>query len=254
MRLAAATMDRRIARGNIAAAFGRKPFERYRREEPVEVRGADVKGTDLEILRRKRELLKAMTPEQALEVIEFRRNLNLFEAVEIAKRENLLLVPNFIIERILTETKAEIPWTRTGTLIIYQKPDAPFGALVTYQGIAFSVPEKYQGMTNCALAVEHPDFEILDLGANKHELRMADESTIHLIEKFPGKHGWHLLHAETGIPHGRQAEQKSPEGRRLWRVKDSYVGLLVRYYVYDGGGPRVDAYFQASGRFGVALF
>jgi len=253
----------RDARHRAALAVD-KPFRRYGPMGSQEVRQADVQGTDLERLRQRLKMLREMTPEQALAAIDFREKMNFFQAIALAKQEGKLIVPNIVHDRILTETKDEKYLRQnypvwTGTLIIYEKPDKKFGKKVVFRwkddikySITFSVPEQFRGKANCALAVDYPDFEVLELGNNKYELKLVEGANIHLIENFPAKNGWHNLHPETKIPQGEPVRE-SQEARYLWRSKDSsYVGLLVRSSVY--GGQVVYAGFRASDRLGVALF
>ena len=269
-------------------------FRRYGSMQPQAVRQADVTGQSyIEQARKARQMLREMTPAKALEVIEFRQGLNLFQALALAKREGMLIVPNDVHDRILMETtdqrylEQNYPvWT--GTLIIYEEPDVPFGNKVVFQGLTFIVPEQFQGKVNCALVIEHPDFELVDrelvassrptnpsgfvvhfssprkigdlpkgqteLGNNRYELKVADEN-IHLIEQFPNIDGWYMLHAETGISHGRMVNESS-DSRCLYRLNNSsYLGPVVRGYDYffDDGRRDVGLYLRPSGGSGVAL-
>ncbi len=236
-------------------------FGRYGPMEKHDVRGLKIDGTELDRLRARRQMLREMDPEQALQVIEFRRDLNFLQALALAKQEGSIIVPNFVHDRILTETKGrkdkkyleENYPVRTGTLIIYEKPDVPFDEEVFFKGITFNIPSKFQGKVNCALVIVYPDFESIALGNNKYELRAADEN-IHLIERFPKKDGWYIPHAETGVPHGESAEANS-NTKYLYRLNgSSYVGLLAcDGYVYYGRQD-VGAYYRASCMFKLALF
>src|SRR3989338_99432 len=224
-----------IAR-HAALARANDPFRRYGPMDKHEVRLPDVTGQSLaERVQKTREMLRSMTAEQLLQVIEFHRDLNLFEALALAKRENKLIVPNYVHDRILTETKdvkllqqlyKKGGWT--GTLVIYEKPDTPFGEIVEYHGLVFQVPEQFRGKINCALAIEHPDFDILDLGNNRFEIKLIQGANIHLIENFPIQlAGWYKPHPETMIPQGDGVAQ-SKKARQLWRYDNAYVCLLRR--------------------------
>ena len=233
------------------SASGR--FGRYKKEDPLVVRRADVTGSELDHLRKRRDLLREMTPEQAFSVIEFHQNLTLFEALALAKREGKIIVPNDVHDRILTETGARYNdsiWT--GTLVIYEAPDKPFGENVTFDSISFVVPEQFRGKINCALVVEHPDFDLVSQGVNKIELTVADKTRISLLENFPGKEGWYNFDKKSKIPVG-EIGQRADNSRSLFRCKDCYSGLLIRYDdCYGRQG--VYAYCKASDRVGVALF
>src|SRR3989338_9993344 len=135
------------------------PFRHLKSEVHHPVRQADTQSQSyIERARKTREMLRSMTPEKLLEVIKLRNNLTLFEALDLAK-QGYLIVPNDIYDRILMEARDEVlkqlygTWTRTGTLVIYEKPDKPFGEFVEFDGIRFSVPKQLQGKVNCALAL-----------------------------------------------------------------------------------------------------
>jgi len=222
-------------------------FRRYGPMDKHEVRKQEVVGNRQEAVRRTREMLRSMTPEQVKQVIEFHRDLTVFEALALAKREGKIIVPNDIHDRVLTETRDKKYLEQnypvwTGTLVIYEKPDKKFGKGVTFSwkhdevkySVSFTVPKQFQGKRSCALVIEHPDFDLVDLGNNRYEIKLVDESNIHLIESFPNKGGWYMPHAETGILQGEPVKE-SNKAIYLWRIFDSYIGLLLRDVV-DGGG------------------
>lgn len=251
------------------------PFRRYRTEKEQAVRQAQLKLKDLPTdLREKREMLRAMTPKQVLAVIEFYDDLTFFEALELAKSTGRLIVPNDVHDRILTgiddeQSIKQVYPTRTGTILIYEKPDKSFGRFVGFEGIVFEVPEQFQGKTNCALVVEHPDFEIINVSedaagsntdfdlktirARSYELIVKDPSRIHLIENFPRKdRGWYMPHTKTIISQDAEVTELA-EARHLWRLSNgSYIGSMGR----DGGDWRraVFAVYGHNAAFGVALF
>ncbi len=210
-------------------------------------------------------MLRSMDPESVKQVIEVHRDLTVFEALALAKRERSIIVPNGIHDRILTETTDEQYLRQnyplwTGTLVIYEKPDRPFGEQVVFSwehnqvkySISFNIPEQFRGKRNGALVVEHPDFDLIALGNNKYELRI-DGQNVHQIDVFPKKDGCYIPHAETGVPQGENAEANS-NTRHLYRLNDSsYMGLLVRSVDYNGRQV-VRASWRASFNwFGVAL-
>ena len=239
-------------------------FGRYTPESSHNVRQPDITGQSFsEQVKRTREMLREMTPGQALEVIEFHRGLTIFEALALAKREGRLIVPNNVHDKILTETRDEecliqIYPLWSGTLVIYEAPDKKFDKKVVYgrvdknnvkSSIFFNVPKQFRGLRNCALVVEHPDFDLIDLGNNKYELKITDEK-VHQIQDFPKSDGWYMPNTETGIPHGGEVEQSS-NSRYLWRiVNGSYLGPLIRGV---GGRCNVVAVSGHDSAFGVAL-
>ena len=243
---------------SIAADSKLGGFSRYGPMDRHEVRGLKVEGTELERLRARREMLRSMTPEKALEVIEFHKGLNLFQALALAKKEGRLIVPNDVHDKILIETKDEEYLRQnypvwTGTLVIYEAPGKPFGEQLVFQGINFKVSTQFRGKVNCALVIEHPDFDLVDLGSNRYELKAADEN-IHLVKRFPKNSGLYMSHAEIGVPHGEKVEA-SLDARYLHRLNDSsYVGLLVSFVLdFHYRGRDVFADFRYDYAFGVAL-
>ena len=137
-------------------------FRRYGPLESHETRKAQVTGTELDRLRARRQMLREMTPEQALVTIHFYQRLNLFEALALAQKEGKLIVPNDVHDKISTETKdpeeqgslgdrnrrlRDEKYLRqnypvwAGTLVIYEKPDTLFGESIGYQGLVFQVKQ-----------------------------------------------------------------------------------------------------------------
>ena len=246
------------------------PFRRYGETKRQEVRHPDVTGqTFAERVKRTREMLRSMKPEAVSQIIEFRRDLSFFQALALAKKEGRLIVPNDVHDRILTKLtgrkdkkylKENYPvWT--GTLVIYEKPDIPFGEQVVFSwernkvkySLSFEVPEQFQGKVNCALVVEHPDFELIALENNKFEFKVLD-SKIQLIKGFPKENGWHMPHAETGIPQGNEVKRSS-DSRYIWRNGSSYLGPVARGVGIGGNNRRQDVYAfcRSTDRFGVAF-
>ena len=276
---------RRLALGHEPCAISNAlrtndPFRRYKQEPSHEVRQAEVKGTELDKLRARREMLRDMAPEQALSAVRFYRNLSFFEALELAQREDKMIVPNAVHDRILTETKdvklleqLYYTWAWTGTLVIYEKPDMEFGKEITFSwvcdqveySISFTVPKQFRGKKNCALVIEHPDFEILEISKkpsiwsrifsrnksnteNQYELRLAEGANIHLIENFPRENlRWYALDPETKIPHGEPIKEsqrdlskgqtdrvhRALEARFFGRFDCAYIGLVARVVAGD---------------------
>ncbi|MBS3068524.1 hypothetical protein J4450_07485 [Candidatus Micrarchaeota archaeon] len=239
---------RRLSSGQCAVSHALRandPFRRFQPEVAQQVRKLDITGQSyLERARKAREMLREMTAKHLLQVVEFRLVLNSFEVLALAKREDKLIAPIDICDKILTEIKRYLPLLPlTGTLIIYKAPDKPFGDKVTFFrrkdnkkvrfSISFKVPKQFQGLANCALAIDHPDFELIDLGNNKYEIKLVEGATIYLIENFPKKNGWYIPHPQTKIPQGKPVEE-SKEARRLSRSIGAYAYLLWR--CSDGRG------------------
>ena len=255
-------LDRRIILAEpTGVASASRGFRRYCPMTQQQVRSLKVNGNELDRLRQKLVLLREMSPDQARQAIDFRAlKLNFFEALELAKSEGKILVPNDVIDRILTETNAKLPWHRTGTLVIYEAPGKPFGEKVVHSDvvnfnttISFEVPLQFRGKTDCALVIEHPDFELVSQGDN-HEIRVDDTSKIHPFEHFPTTRGtWHSYDKKFRIPTG-ETVQESDNARLLWRLGGCYIGSFNRE-VYDCGRRRaVGASFDWSDVSRVALF
>ena len=235
-------------------------FRRYGSMQPQTVRQADVTGTEIEKLHARRDMLRSMKPEAVKQVIEFYNDLNFFEALALAKKEGRIIVPNDVHDRILTETKDEKYLNQnyprwTGTFVIYEAPNKPFEEKIVFifddKIVEFTIPHQFRGKRNCALVVEHPDFELIALGNNTFEFKVLD-SKIQLIKGFPKENGWHMPHTKITIPHGRKV-QLSDETRYLLRIEDgSYGGLLVRNH--DLNRLDVIANIWSSIIFVVALF
>jgi len=275
-----AVSDRPKAYGIEPIAAANNRFGRYKKEEVQEVRKPSVTAQSyVERARRTRQMLRSMTAEQLLQIIEFHVGLNFFEALELARKEDKMIVPNSIHDILLTESKDGIilgkPYSSfklTGTLVIYEEPDKPFGELVVFNWdrfgseyfLSFLVPKQFQGKSNCAFAIEHPDFEVVDLGNNRYDIRVSDETNIRLIGQFPRtSYGWHIPDTETKIPQGVPLrifkEAWRSEERYLLRVDGAYIGPLVRDA--DIGGPGgtdkrryIYAHYGSYGRFGVGHF
>ena len=240
-------------------------FGRYKHEIEKAVRQPDVTGQAYhEQVKRTREMLRSMTPEKALQIIEFHKGLNLFEALALAQREGKLIVPNDIHDGILTKTtdqeylKQNYPvWT--GTLVICEAPDKKFGEQVVSRwkddndvkcSISFTVPKQFRGLRNCALVIEHPDFEFVKIEVkpilrkiesllkniiySDYEIKLVRGANIQLIENFPKKDDWHLT--DRGIPIGTIVasskdlkERSSPDcSDRTTRLSDLSDNVRMR--------------------------
>ncbi|MBS3068579.1 hypothetical protein J4450_07775 [Candidatus Micrarchaeota archaeon] len=263
-------------------------FRRFKPEPTHEVRRQEVVGSRQEAIKRTREMLRSMTAEQLLQVIEFHKDLNLFEALALAKRENKLIVPNVIHDKILTETKDKKllrklygGWKWTGTLVICEAPDRPFRKKVTFSwkdensnikySVSFRVPKQLQGKANCALAIDHPDFEILEISKksstwsrifdrsksqieNQYELKLVEGGNVYLIELFPNKDGCYVPHPQTGIPQGEPVDD-SDKARRLWRRDSAYISLLRRgdYGIINFDGSTLIDFRHSLPSFGLGV-
>lgn len=248
-------------------------FGKYKKEELIVLRKADVHGDTQEALRRKRELLLGMSPEMAKEIIEFHDNVNCFEALALAKRECRIIVPNFVHDRILTETDENKKLVgasarpMTGTMVIFPEAGMPFGKKIVYEwedyrsnqySISFVVPARFRGKSDCRLIVEHPDFDLVATGKNTYDL-IADRTAIHLLDGNLYSPGNYRYDERYRLPIGCRTHKKDSESQRYsLNIKHGkYIGLVVR--VYDSGQGDFDAkrfieYEDGMWNYSVALF
>ena len=277
---------RRLSNGQCALGFGQTrasdPFKRFKPEVAQPVRQADVTAQSyVERARKAREMLRSMDPEKVKQVIEFHKKLNFFQALALAQREGKLIVPNDVHDRILTEASGEqylrqnySVWT--GTLIIYEAPDKKFGKNVVFSwdvngvnySISFKVPKQFRGLRNCALVVEHPDFEVVKIEVNPilrkfksllksmtysdYEIKLLEGANIQLIENFAKENSWHLT--DNGIPVGAKVDRSIDDSRYLWRIHRAYLGPVARvYYVGNDRWRDVILEVRPSGRRKVAF-
>ena|SRR3989338_4058951 len=242
------TVSSRLDVGSLSVDSKLRGFGRYKDIESHEVRKQKAVGNRLEAVGRTREMLRGMTAEQLLQVIEFHDGLNFIQVLTLARREGKLIVPSYIHDTILNEIKDKealrqlyknLMWT--GTLVIYEEPYKKFGETLVFRSeenkveyfVSFEVPKQFQGLANCALAIEHPDFELVDLGNNRYEIKLDAGVNINLIESFPVESDkWHIPHQETMIPQGEPIKE-SNDARHLLRRDGCYIGSVGYGIVYD---------------------
>ncbi len=201
-------------------------------EGPQPVRQLLVTGDPLQFLRDKRDMLRAMTPDQAYHAIDWRTGLRFVEAMAIARETGRLIVPHDVVDDILMKTDYQVPQIHSGTVVIYGAPGKPFTNEVVFGLVRFSVPEQFRGKTNCALVVECPDFELVERGI-WHELVVPDERNLHLVESFPKQGHWYQPDRRFRIPLGDVTYSNG--SKCLWLTDgSSYVGCVSRGF--DGPG------------------
>ena len=122
----------------------------------------------------------------------------------------------------------ERPGDRLGTEIVYAEKNQPKLILPT---------GKYKGEKDIALVV--PNLTIGDFDIRSREIIMnVLDSRIVPVYHFPPKDGWHMPHAETTVPHGKEiGGYVYPKDARCLSRKEysSYVGKLTRYISAAGG-------------------
>ncbi len=197
--------------------------------------------------------------------------LTMWDAIERADNAAYIIIPNQVHDRMLVELDffktpgiEEGYATRTGTLVIYTKPDTPFSNALTYSwedssskttySINVDIPEKFIGKVNSALVIEHPDFDIIQLENNSYEIK-AKEEKLFLLENFPKENGNYKYDEQFRIPIGKKLEDLDNTTRYLRRVVGDYIGSACRgYYGFNGfgdGGQNVFLGYRPSGGRGV---
>ncbi|MBI5051446.1 hypothetical protein HZC08_01675 [Candidatus Micrarchaeota archaeon] len=161
--------QRRIAPTPVSITSVSDRFRGYKPEPHIDVREAVVTSDKLDKLRARREALKAVDPKTAFSQLRFHPNLNATQA--LAQENGWLIAPNSVHDGILNRTKESYAvWT--GTLVVYEAPDQPFGKEVTFiwtdgptkYSITFQIPENLRGKKDCAIVLEHPDFILVKTG------------------------------------------------------------------------------------------
>ena len=167
-------------------------FRRFSPEVAQSVRRPDITNQSyLEQAKKARQMLREMKPGQVLQMIEVHKDLEFVDALELAKRENKIIIPNYAAAKILEILRYQENDPRpsfmlwSGTLIIYEKPDEPFEDKIVftwqhasiYYTIVFDIPEQFRGKRNCALVVEHPDFVLTKIDDN-HFLSLSIASLV----------------------------------------------------------------------------
>ena len=223
-------------------------FRRFSPEVAQSVRRPDITNQSyLEQAKKARQMLREMKPGQVLQMIEVHKDLEFVDALELAKRENKIIIPNYAAAKILEILRYQENDPRpsfmlwSGTLIIYEKPDEPFEDKIVftwqhasiYYTIVFDIPEQFRGKRNCALVVEHPDFVLTKIDDNQFELSVPDVNDIHLLRSVPKKTGaWHMPESLFGIPVGRRIKYSEGLGLSyLWRKdRSSFIGAIIHVY------------------------
>ncbi len=177
------------------------------------------------------------------------KGLSAPNAIQLANRLRLAIVPNKEFDRRLVETETwkaerEIYPAWTGTHIAYPEVDKAPGRFIHYTdrdtGIryTFEVPVEARNEKNIALALNHgftaegkPLIEHGTDGSLKDVfVEIADTSRIKVLQGFPVKDGWYLAENEFMVPLGKEVDSSHSGARRLWRDSGSYVGLAARLY------------------------
>lgn len=178
------------ARGNASVnVFNR--FSGFKPETEASIRGAPEPSLIVR-QRQKREMLKGMSADQLMQVLEFHDNMSFFDALGYADSQGKVIAPNICVNKLFRDRSSEM-WT--GTAIVSEIPGKPFGNRVTFATsgtwdnpytLSFEVPDDFSGRENCAIIMEHPDFRIVKLGEAEYFLE-ADRKDMAIIEGYPAK-------------------------------------------------------------------
>ena len=88
-----------------AVLMARSRFGRFKPEERVSTRRADVSGDQIQRLRDLRKMIETMNPEDVMNMITFYPKLNVFEALALANREGALIVPNSTYDWVVAQLR-----------------------------------------------------------------------------------------------------------------------------------------------------
>lgn len=155
------------------------------------------------------------------------------------------------VAQTVGQTWINLPACAVDASIAYEKPGKKLESEIVFS--ADGEPRvvlatgKYKGEGDVALVA---------LGLTSADFKMdgtsiilnIPENRLIVVPKFPDIYGWYIPHAETGVPTGSEVAQ-TPDARHLYRLNSSYVGLLVRHFVYWRQG--VYAYCNVSSRLGM---
>ena len=136
------------------------------------------------------------------------------------------------------------------TPILYGAPGTPLGPQISFSGLIFNVPKKYQGCKDIALTYGDTSTK------REGDATVVTGRILHVVRNFPTAGGWYGTDKATGIPKGeQQVSSDNPRARRLWRVNGAYVGAVVRGDDWvDGDRRYVYADVRPSDGFKVASF
>lgn len=172
--------------------------------------------------------------------------INQRRIVTEANSRKQAILPNPLADARLVESNM---WKRerdaypigVSPLLIFTKPGNAYGAAVEYadpntgEVYYFDVPERFRGIADGLLAVEHgflkdgtPTFEYCEAGDKKFLIRVPDQSSIILVTPtFPSAPGWRLTEERFSLPIGKEVNPDDFHARFLHRI-DQYIGLPIR--------------------------
>ncbi len=184
------------------------------------------------------------------------------EAVAAANSQRKILVTNLwadddLVNKDGLNQRNNTYGIWTGLMVAYEKPGVALKDSITYTDSSskitytFNVPPQFKGEKNCILCVAHgflangtPTFQHKQVSGGTL-IEVADPSLISLIKNYNKDDGWYLPEPQFGIPVGASSKDTNQAARYSYRINsDSYIGLVARVDVVDGGGQR---YVNADG-------
>ena len=186
----------------------------------------------------------------------YSKGVDLSEALELAKGRTMptnLQMDAIIQDETQGKKYASALPCRTGTFMINESADTPFGEYVTFGKLVFDVPAEYQGKKDMALILKHPD---VTLEKGVYGLSVVKGAVVHVVENYPQQGGWYQVDPETGIPCGDTCSSRDPDARYLYRDEDqAFIGPVARWGdVFDDGYRRdVGAYWRPDWTLGVVV-
>ncbi len=183
----------------------------------------------------------------------------LLESLNTDNRTSLAVISNLVADvALVTENIGSFAFPVNGA-IAYEKPGTKLGKHVVFSDLTaptvVMATGKYEGAENAALVATNlaaSDIaytvdgrarslqELLDakgidsmLSADFKAVTeiqlLIPHDRLTLVERFPAKNGYHMIHAGTGVTSGADVI-KCPEARFIYRTNlTSYVGPIVRY-------------------------
>ncbi len=158
-------------------------------------------------------------------------NLDWFGGLK--RHDDRTIAANLTIENVLVsgswKNYKDLFPCYTGTTVIYENRDTPFGNIVTSNKIMFRVPNEYIGLVNAAIVLQHPDFELKRHPVAKNATEFTlDGQVREIVYGFPRSTGWSARVSATGIPMGNRVHGPKGNARHLWRKEGPYIGPVVR--------------------------
>ena len=147
----------------------------------------------------------------------------------ISRENGLFRALNQDIDELVMRNGERLPEFRTATFMVYGHPGEELSPTISYDGISYGVPQRYQRKRDIALLFEMA----FNMEGEKDNWTFKGKITSR-VENFPRTNGAYLPNS-MGIPHGELISPDDPRARVLRRTDGPYIGSVVRcndpYYV-----------------------